>query len=47
MNNVQNKNTPTHFTKREKEVLVVYAKGKSHLERAKELNISLFTFRTH
>jgi DNA-binding CsgD family transcriptional regulator len=35
------------LTKREKEVLVVYAMGKSHLETAKELNISLFTFRTH
>jgi DNA-binding CsgD family transcriptional regulator len=42
---VTKKTTP--LTKREKEVLVVYAKGKSHLETAKELNISLFTFRTH
>tara|TARA_B100000809_G_C15120264_1_gene524017 strand:+ start:2213 stop:2341 length:129 start_codon:yes stop_codon:yes gene_type:complete len=35
------------FTKREKEVLVVYAQGKSHQKTADELNIVLFNFRTH
>ena len=35
------------LTKKEKEVLAVYAKGQSHKKTADELNIALFTFRTH
>lgn len=36
-----------NFTKREIEVLKIYATGKSHQQIANELNISLFTLRTH
>ncbi len=35
------------LTKIEKEVMTIYAKGQSHQKTADELNISLFTFRTH
>ncbi|MGB0891918.1 MAG: response regulator transcription factor [Flavobacteriaceae bacterium] len=35
------------FTKRELDVLIAYSKGLSHQKTADELNISLFTFRTH
>ncbi len=36
-----------HFTKREKDVLILYAQGKKHQEIADELCISLHTMRTH
>ena len=35
------------FTKREKEILTLYATGIKHQNIADKLNISLFTMRTH